>query len=224
RAGNLSEVTTVYAILDNSAPVITGLKNSDIPTKTKHWIWNTEDSDTTVLCRHSVDQHPDGRPSGPFQDQNAIKISDIEGKSFLHVQCQDRTGNLSDVISVYAILDKSPPKIIGLANDDTPCKIKKWEWQSVDNDPNITYRYVIDHQPVTYPAGAFSNQTAAQVSAPDGKWFLHVQAKDTAGNLSKLFTVSAIIDNRAPVLKGLTNDLIPKKLKAWQWFAIDNDP
>jgi len=224
RAGNLSDVVSVSAILDNTPPLISGLENDDIPSPSKQWTWTLEDYDPDVLCRYSVDQNTFlVSTTSFFQKETTVEVSGLEGKFYLHVQAKDRANNISPVISVYTILDQKPPIITGLVDDFIPKKIKQWQWDAIDLDPAILYRYRIDQNANASLTGSFSDVTTAELNNPDGKWYIHVQAKDRAGHLSNIVSVSTIIDNTAPGIRGIENDPIPCLSKRWQWYADDAD-
>ena len=222
-AGNLSDVVTVSAILDNTPPVISGLLNDDIPKKSHHWTWTIEDNDPEILCRYAVDQNDFFSTTGAFQKRTNVDISGLEGKYYLHVQAKDRAHNVSELMTVYAILDQTPPVITGLVDDRIPKKLKQWQWGVIDRDSKILYRYIIDQHVSTVPKGSFSDVMQAELSQPDGQWYIHVQAKDRAGHLSDIVSVSTIIDNSPPLIKGLQNDTVPCFSKIWQWSADDMD-
>jgi len=222
-AGNLSDIVTVSTMLDNSKPMITGLLNNEIPKKSQQWTWAIEDTDPEVLCRYSVDQNTFFAATGAFQKQNTVSISALDGKYYLHVQAKDRANNISDVITVYTILDQTPPVITGLVNDRIPKKIKQWHWDAIDQDSNICYRYLIDKNISKSPTGSFSDTTQAELSTPDGQWFIHVQARDRAGHLSDVVSVSTIIDNTPPIITGLKDDPVPCFSKTWHWSSDDSD-
>ena len=223
RAGNLSEIVSVAANLDNTPPIINELENDDLPKISKKWKWIIEDNDPEVLSRYTIDQNSYFIPSGIFQQKTTAEISGLEGKFYLHVQARDRANNVSKVVSVYTILDQTPPVITGLSNDQVPGKKKNWKWNAFDNDTNILYRYTIDKNSKSQPSGSFMNIQNAELKNNDGKWFIHVQAKDRAGHLSEINSVYAIIDTKAPVIKGLSDDHIPSNSKTWSWYADDSD-
>ena len=101
------------------------------------------------------------------------------------------------------IIDTTPPTITGLSNDTTPAKSKTWTWSS--NDATSTYRYLIDQTPGSSPSGEYSSAVTANQSSGNGNYYLHVQAKDLLGNESSVTTVSAILDNIAPVVTSNAN-------------------
>ncbi|KPA13071.1 hypothetical protein MHK_006719, partial [Candidatus Magnetomorum sp. HK-1] len=220
RAGNVSEVKTVSAILDNQPPQIIGITNDMMPVKSKTWKWQAEDSDSKIQYRHIIDQNPFSKPDGSFEQRTTAFLSNTEGLWYIHVQALDTAGNLSDIVTGSAIMDNSMPVITGLSDDTFPVKQKVWSW---DKEDGVTYRYLIDQKLETTPEGSFSKTTTAMIDQNDGQWFIHVQAKDRAGNLSDVVTVSAILDNQPPEIRGLVDDIIPKKQQTWKWTYQDTD-
>ena len=223
RALNMSNVLTVHCVLDNTPPEIMHLSNDDTPTQVKKWQWDATDNDDDIDYRWLIDQRPDAEPTGSFTRTNETTISNGNGMWYLHIQAKDRAGNISVTKTVSAILDTIPPEIDGIADDSIPKKQIKWSWAARDADSHIVYRYHIDQQPKTNPSTNFSFVTDAQLSDMTGLWYLHVQAQDRAGNMSAVKTVSALIDNEKPLIKGLQDDLVPVQKKVWSWDAKDLD-
>jgi len=91
--------------------------------------------------------------------------------------------------------DSTAPEITGLSDDTTPTDAKTWTW---DADEPATFRYLIDDQSDSVPTGDYSDTKTATQSDGDGTYYIHVQAKDTAGNESEVVTVSAILETTDP--------------------------
>jgi hypothetical protein len=214
-AGNLTS-KTVYATLDNTPPGINGLSDDSNHRKNKTWIWSASESCT---FRYSIDQNATWEPLGSFNNTKTATKDSGDGKWYLHVQAKDQAGNLSNVKTVYAMLDNSMPGIDNLSNDSTPRQSKTWDWSTSENS---TFRFAIDQNPTWQPSGAFNTQSTATKSNADGKWYLHVQAKDDAGNLSDVVTVFAILDNTDPIIHDLVNDTSPRQNKTWNWSTNEN--
>ena len=90
-----------------------------------------------------------------------------------------------------ATLDNTAPNITGLSNDTTKINSKTWAWGA---DEPATFRYLIDDKPDSIPTGDYSDTTTAtQSDVKNGTYYIHVQAKDMAGNESGVVTVSAIM-------------------------------
>jgi transposase-like protein len=215
-AGNLSDVQTVFALLDNTSPVLNNLSNDAIPQKSKTWNWSASESCT---YRFAINQTSSWEPAGEFTTQTTATKNNADDKWYLHVQAKDLAGNLSDRVTVFAILDNTQPMIQNIADDSSEKQSKTWHWTS---NENCTFRFSIDQNPSWIPTGEFASNTTATQNAGDGKWYLHVQAQDQAGNLSNVQSVFALLDNTSPVLKNLSNDAIPRKSKTWHWSANEN--
>ncbi len=102
----------------------------------------------------------------------------------------------NEASNVYSFtFDGTAPVVTGLANDATAKKSKTWTWGC---SKTCTYRYVVDTNATTSPSGSYGSVTTANQSLGDGTYYLHVQAKDLAGNVSAVVHVSAVIDNTPP--------------------------
>lgn len=93
--------------------------------------------------------------------------------------------------------DTTPPTITGLSNDATPAASKTWSWGC--SESGCTYLYTIDTNPTTTPSGAYGSTTTATQSTGTGTHYLHIIAKDAAGNASAVGHYSAILA-RSPTL------------------------
>ncbi|MBF0452754.1 MAG: putative Ig domain-containing protein, partial [Candidatus Magnetomorum sp.] len=94
--GNFSDVVSVFAILDNTRPVITGINDEPIPQKNKTWTWHVNEND--CLFRYAIDQNNTWIPSGEYSDYTPVtKIG--YGEWYIHVEAIDLAGNVSDVVS-----------------------------------------------------------------------------------------------------------------------------
>jgi nitrogen fixation protein FixH len=213
QAGNLSDPVTVFAALDNTKPMIQDLLDDSSETQSKSWQWTSNENST---FRFRIDQNSSWTPTGAFSSTKTATKNNGDGQWYLHVQAQDTAGNLSDVQTVFAILDNTSPEINNLSNDSTPRQSKTWNWSS---NENCTYLFAIDQNPSWVASGTFSTQTTATKNDGDGNWYLHVQAKDQAGNLSQVRTVSTLLDNTKPEITDLDNDTTPTLLKSWQLKA-----
>ena len=163
-------------------------------------------------------------------------------------------------------LDKSPPRVLAntlnhdpLANDDTPQSSKTWSWTCLDDvSSNCTYRYHIGTTALasgatgcpsyTFPSSknygnefkatiSFENRSDHTTIQNDGKYCIHIQAKDGAGNQSPVVSVYATLaesatpgpDTTPPrVLANtlnpspLENDDTSKSSKTWSWTCLDD--
>jgi hypothetical protein len=112
------------------------------------------------------------------------------GSETIRFIAKDPAGLTSSDIVQFSVLNK--PMVINLSNDPNPTKSKTWHWSS---NRDCTFRYSIDQNPEWMPSGDFQTTQTATKSNADGKWYLHVQAKDNNGNLSDVVSVFAILYN-----------------------------
>jgi outer membrane protein OmpA-like peptidoglycan-associated protein len=218
-AGNISDVISVSALLDNTIAKLKGLADDPIPRKTKIWTWKSSENEASY--RFLINNKPIAQLTGPFTSQNSATIANKDGKYFLHVQTQDAAKNLSKIKTVYCILDNTKPVITKLFDSPKPTKSKTWKWSATDTDSVIRFRYAIDQNKTAPLSNKFTKTKTAHIKDKNGRWYLHVQARDRAGNMSDIKTVFAILDNTPPVLTLKTPDKFRRRV--WRWSAKDAD-
>jgi hypothetical protein len=90
--------------------------------------------------------------------------------------------------------DWGAPVITGLADDPVAALGKTWTWDS--DDPAAEYRYIIDTssgEPADWSSAAWGSTKTATQASGNGTFYLHVQARDGAGNQSAIATVSVVL-------------------------------
>ena len=188
-AGNTSPVT-VYATLDNTPPActITGLPSS--PTY--------QTGVTLTIAGHGVTHYryklDDGSYSGETEAHIPMTLSELsDGTHTIYVLARDLAGNWqAEPTTASLTVDTEVPVITGLSDDPTPTQSKTWNW---DADETATFRFAIDQDETWTPSGEFDGTKTATMSGVHGTWYIHVQAKDSAGNESSVTTVSATLIN-----------------------------
>lgn len=122
------------------------------------------------------------------------------------------TGSIDNASVVVSSPPAIPPDINGLSDNLVPRKSVTWTWTS--SNPNAMFRYLIDQsQSADLSSLSYGSTTTASQLNGDGTHYLHIQAKDLAGNESNVFTYSAVLDNSAPaspVVSGPTSPVIIK--------------
>jgi len=188
-AGDASQVT-VYATLDNTPPActITGLPSS--PTY--------QTSATLTIEGHGVSHYRYMLDDGSYSDEIEAHIPMIlsglsDGIHTIYVLGRDLVGNWqAEPTTASLTVDTQAPVITGLSDDLTPTQSKTWTWGA---DETAVFRYNIDQNETWAPSGNFSDTKTATISGVHGTWYIHVQAKDLAGNESSVTTVSAAFIN-----------------------------
>ncbi|HDQ26342.1 MAG TPA: T9SS type A sorting domain-containing protein, partial [bacterium] len=141
---------------------------------------------------------PDAKTGTWFTD-NEIDFNGLsDGTWYFHVISKDEAGNVSDEAAHYRVnIDTSrpkPPVITSITHGD----FNQWynnnapsfSWTTPSDPAGIEgYYYLFNQIKETRPDITASNWTkgtmASFVDVPDGVWYLHVTAKDTAGNISE---------------------------------------
>jgi hypothetical protein len=215
-AGNISTTTNVSVIINNLAPYITLsspssslMKAADTITYTATYTgaFNISLVNTDVLftgaavaCVASV--------SGTGTTTRSISVTGCSTDGSLQISiaansAQNEVGTeaVASSLSTALIVDNTLPLITGISTDATPHTTKTWTWGCTDTNTPCTYRYVIDTSATyTFTNEAFSSTTTANQSTGSNTYYLHVQVKDAAGNISATTNVSTILNNTAPTV------------------------
>lgn len=113
----------------------------------------------------------------------------------------DVAGNaVSDTKTHTAGATGSRPSVSGLSDDPSVKMTKSWSWSGSTNCSTspCDYRYTIDTFASTSPSSSFDSTTSTSQSSGTGTYYIHVQARDAAGNESDVVHASAVLDNTAP--------------------------
>ncbi len=150
--------------------------------------------------------------SGSGTATRTVTISSITGDGTLGISiaaatASDNAGNtsLGAGPSTAFTVDNTAPNITGLSDDSTPAKSKTWTWSS--SDGTATFRYLVDQTIGSSPSGSYDSTITVTQSSGNGTYYIHVQAIDPVGNPSSVTTVSAVLDNTAPTVSGVTSPL-----------------
>lgn len=188
-AGNVTTVTTVSAVLDNTPALITGLSNDSTPRQSKSWTWSCSEAPCTY--RTLIDTSAATTPvAAPTSDTAATQASG-NATYYLHIIAIDAAGNASAAEHYSAVLDNTGPSVTGLSNDSTATASKTWNWGCSET---CTYRFAVDTSASWTPTGTYAATATATQSTGTATYYLHVEARDVAGNLSAVTTVSAVLD------------------------------
>ena len=173
---------------ESSSPslFVQGISSSSNPVKSRTWNFTC----STIPCRFRVriNQNPSHSFSSlegygaPVNSQSVTQPGG-DGVYYLHVQAKDTSENESAVRSVYAVLDNTAPEFTGLADDPTMKSVLSWSWGCSESIP-CQYRFVVDQQESTTPTTSYSSTTTRTVTGAGGRYYLHIQARDQAGNES----------------------------------------
>jgi len=121
-----------------------------------------------------------------------------EGEHTLYVLGKDSLGNWQpedSPITFQWSVDMTVPVVQNLTDSFLPTNSISWTWKASEA---AQFRYLIDNVFDNVPTGEYSDITMVTQSTGDGIYYLHVQAKDMAGNESAVQTVQATLDNTPP--------------------------
>ncbi len=110
------------------------------------------------------------------------------------------TSSACSTASLAYRLDTTAPVVTGLSNDPVVATSKSWVWGCTDagSSDTCTYSVLVDQNVSATPTAAFSSNATQTLSAVTGRYYLHVIARDTAGNLSAPVHVYVDLDATAP--------------------------
>lgn len=178
-----------------------------INTTTLSFLVQDSDSDLYEIA-FSEDQTCDSSMNWIRGSSGNIILSSGDGVKDLYYRARDKAGNSTSCIKVsdttstaVIILDQTPPLVTGLVDEFLVQPSKSWTWDCDDVNKPCEFRYTID-QNASAPSldGEFSSVHSASSPLETGTYYLHVQAKDLAGNLSAIKTVSAKVSSTLPGL------------------------
>ena len=190
-----SSATTAAWVVDTSAPtaVISGQPASST---------NSTSASLTISgmeVTHYKYKQDNGAYSGEISVSTPCNQTGLSDGSYtISVIGRDAAGNWQleeSATTVTWTVDTSEPSVTGLSDDTIPTKSKIWTW---DADELATFRYAVDQSATWTATGEFGDVKTTTKSSADGTWYLHVQAKDSAGNEGGVTTVSALLDNTTP--------------------------
>jgi hypothetical protein len=200
-AGNESDVVTVSAIIDNTAPAAT-ISGMPASSTNQSGATLTVGGDGVTHYKYKLDD-ADVYGSETAVGTGITLASLSDGSHTVHVLGRDAAGNWQSTdtpTTATWTVDTTKPVVTGLTNDTVPAQSKTWNWDATDAG-TVTFRYLIDQNETwPEPSGDYSDTKTAAKSGADGIWYIHVQTKDAAGNESDVVTVSAVLDNTAPIV------------------------
>lgn len=201
------------------APVITGLSTDATPSQSKTWTWDADDA-SIVTYRYTIDQSTTwAEPSGTYSDIKSASISNVDGTWYLHAQAKDSEGNVSDVVTVSAVLDNTPP--VGTIAGNPADLTNQDEASLTAGGVDVThYKYSLngDEFGEEHPMA----RTIELTNLVDGSYTVDVIGRDSAGNWQpegSPTTITWVVDTRPPEITGLADDSIPVESKTWEWYA-----
>ncbi|MFP5520587.1 MAG: hypothetical protein ACLGGX_11835, partial [Bdellovibrionia bacterium] len=119
-----------------------------------------------------------------------------DGSKAVKVKFRDVAGNISSCSTAVVSLDTKAPQITGLSNQVTPVTSHTWSW-SCDEAP-CTYEFIVDTETNTVLQDSdFSSIQSYTIEngSPDAFYYLHIRAKDLAGNISATARYLAVVGN-----------------------------
>jgi hypothetical protein len=187
--------------------------------------WTISDPDSDVRgYKFAWDQNPPGGSEHSGNSGSTTLSAAGQGQHTLYVQAWDNAGNASEIASTgwfgYDISRPNPPAI------NAGCSAYNNQWQNTCRDPNFTwgatdsngssgsgianYAYTWETDPAGNPTN-WSSTTSydpGPVAEANGaaRRYLHVRARDVAGNVSPLSTFGLWYDGSTPIVTLFINN------------------
>ena len=187
---------------------VSGLTSSSVAVKSKTWSWACAGG-TGCTYRFVIDQVAATTPSGAYGSTTSASQITGNGTYYIHVQARDAAGVESPVAHVSAVLDNIAPSVTGLSNDSSGVQPKTWMWAC--SESACQFRYLINQTSNSVPTGSYLTTTSATHSGAAGTYYLHVQARDAAGNESSVVHVSAVLSAAFTVAGSVSFDWVPAR-------------
>lgn len=181
--------------------------DDDEPKQNKDWYLHFNEADCSL--KYIVTQ--DANPPDPWEDfylplggalTRMVVKGGVDGKWYVHAAGKDSAGNESNSVSGYAYLDNTPPTAPSITSANpgidtglfAPQTISlTWnpstdEHNGLEADGIAGYAWVIDTQSHSEPGDMFETDLPDTVELTQpGSHYIHVAAKDKAGNLSEVY-------------------------------------
>ena len=222
-----SEAVSFSAILDNTPPDAPNASSFSVSSPNNRGEPDVTVSSLTEGDRIEIYTSSDCSGSsvgdevvGNSQTSVSVKLPQLttEGSYKYYAKIIDVAGNTSscskEPVLTY-VLDQTAPEVTGLEPDSVEKGAKTWLWSC---NESCTYRHHINNEPQhTFKRDeAYTLTNSASQVEGQGTYYLHVQAKDIAGNESRLRSVSAVLVNKPGVLR-LVSSKLPQKSVTWTW-------
>lgn len=131
-----------------------------------------------------------------------FSVSNGDGDKNLFYRAQDKAGNKTACIALGKTihLDQTAPSITGLFDEASIKGSQTWSWGCTDVNAPCSYSYIISQDINSVPNGVFTNEIGATQAQGNGTYYLAIQAKDKAGNVSSVKRVSVQLSTALPSL------------------------
>lgn len=212
---------------DPGQPVILGLSDSFLPTKSQTWSWSCS---TNCEYRYLINTSSSYSFSGEsYSNNTSTTHSSGNGTYYLHIQARDTSTLVeSEVLSVETLMDNtspSDPTISNLAIDASLTSSSTLSWLASSDENSIShYEFAIgtsvgaeDILNFKNIANVLSFQESSLNLITRTDYYISIRAVDEAGNSSNIVTSASWQVPTAPIIFGLSDDNIPTKIKSWNW-------
>ncbi len=108
--------------------------------------------------------------------------------------------------------DTTPPLILGLVNLTETRFKRTWSWSC--SETSCSYRHLISTNAIETLSGSYDSTDTANLNNGTGTYYIHVQARDAAGNESGVMSFSVTLQQRFIIGTGRYNSAT----ESWDMF------
>ncbi|MBA2725290.1 MAG: DNRLRE domain-containing protein, partial [Actinobacteria bacterium] len=214
-----------FTEVDNTKPGAPSVSSSTHPNETSWYAncsptfsWSTP-SDASGIQGYSYEFN---QTSGTMPDNTLDTTTNSysagawpSGNYWMHVRAKDNAGNWSDTAGHLKVnADCSLPASTSISSSSHSADVcstsnsPSFNWSASDSPSGVEgYGYAFDQASGTVPGTSSVSTTTAQTysNTADGDWWMHVRAKDRAGNLSGTSHFRVRIDAVPPAAPAITS-------------------
>ena len=201
KTGDRVELRAVFSELINVTghPQLTLTIGDGADSVTDHANYISGSQASTLVFHYQV---KDGH-----NDNNGIQVSGIHlnGGTMRDKGGNDVTTTLGNPFSIGGVkIDTSRPQVNGLSDDLVVKSNKTWNWSCSESNCTYLYHISTQSQHTFSSTQSYENVTSVTQQGGNGLHYLHVEAKDSAGNKSDIEVVSVTLDNTPPSLENIS--------------------
>jgi hypothetical protein len=222
-ASNVPHLDVIYTEADTTPPVISNLASGTHPNQSSWYSnnspslsWSGSDSSGIAGYSYLLDQSsgtvPDNTLEGSGTSTSYSNLSD--GVHYFHIKAKDNAGNWSVAYHYTVRVDRSlpsDPSITSSTHTRDVCSTSSspsFGWSASDSPSGVEgYGYVLDQSSGTVPGTSSVSTTTSQSysNLTDGYWWMHIRAKDRAGNLSATSHFGVRLNQQPPPAPTVTS-------------------
>ena len=94
-------------------------------------------------------------------------------------------------------MDTTAPTVTGITNGTQVLTEVTWNWDC--DEGNCTFIHAVSSDVNTEPVGIYNSTNSKLYNGISGTFYIHIRAKDSAGNVSSKITGSVVLDQNLQI-------------------------